>query len=343
MEQLPSGRTENREPIDFRGTFYGKYRVFAAFLLCGALVIAAFAVSAIYLNTPAGDALRERFNATFAGKPVEKNESTQPQDAEPEVLAGLPEGAKEIRTVDLSTQGSIVNETPYLPVASEFVPVGVTGSDALVLILHTHSTEAYLPETYDFLPGEVSDVTFSEDPARNVLAVGETLAAVLNEKGIPTIHCTVAHTGNGLKYSGAYARSAESIRQALEEYPGIRYVIDLHRDAVLTGDGAYVRSAGNADGERVAQVMAVVGTDCAGTEHPGWRENLSLALALTEKLEKKGTALSRPVTLKNSSYNQELSRYGLLLEIGTGADTVEEANRAARLVGEALAELIQAR
>ena len=56
-----------------------------------------------------------------------------------------------------------------------------------------------------------------------------------------------------------------------------------------------------------------------------------------------GEGLCRPVSLRNSSYNQELAKYALILEIGTAANSVEEAKRAAVLVGETLADLIYAR
>ena len=108
-------------------------------------------------------------------------------------------------------------------------------------------------------------------------------------------------------------------------------------------DGSFVRAIAERNGEDVAQVMAVIGTDCNGTVHERWQENLALALQLRERLNQSGAALCRPVSLRNASYNQEMARYSLLLEIGTAANSVKEAERAAAMVGEVLAELIYAR
>ena len=120
-------------------------------------------------------------------------------------------------------------------------------------------------------------------------------------------------------------------------------MIDLHRDAVTTSEGELVRAVAEYNGEPIAQVLSVIGTDCNGTSHENWSNNLALALQLREALNQKGASICRPVSLRNSSYNQELAKYSLLLEIGTAANSAEEAKRTAELVGETLADLLQGR
>jgi stage II sporulation protein P len=172
-----------------------------------------------------------------------------------------------------------------------------------------------------------------------MLALGRELADLLNGKGIPTLHCTVDHTGDGGSVQGAYERSAESVKGYLKQYPSIQLVIDLHRDAVLTSEGAYVRSAARGE-EQTAQVMAVVGSDANGTAC-NWEGNFALAMLLRQKLNQSCEGIARPVYLRRSSFNQELAPYSLLLEIGTGANTLEEAKRTVQRVGDALAEIIR--
>ncbi|MBQ8416959.1 MAG: stage II sporulation protein P, partial [Clostridia bacterium] len=210
--------------------------------------------------------------------------------------------------------------------------------DPLVLVLHTHASEGYLPEGTKYVEGNIGDATYSKDGSKTVLAVGKVLCDTLNQKGITAIHCTVMHDEEGLQ--GSYERSLHSIRFFLEHYPSIRYVIDLHRDAVINKDGEYLKSVGKVNGAEVAQVMAVVGSDGGGSECPNWEGNLALALQLGELLNRDGARIFRPLSLRNSTYNQELAPYSLLLEIGTGGNSPEEAKRAAVLVGEALARLI---
>jgi hypothetical protein len=44
--------------------------------------------------------------------------------------------------------------------------------------------------------------------------------------------------------------------------------------------------------------------------------------------------------LRSATYNQEMAPYAILLEIGTGANSIDEAIRAATLAGEAFAQVI---
>ena len=67
--------------------------------------------------------------------------------------------------------------------------------------------------------------------------------------------------------------------------------------------------------------MLVVGTDSAGASHPGWRKNLSFAVDAQYLLTKRLENLMRPICIKKSSYNQQLSPGALLIEVGTCANT----------------------
>lgn len=328
---------------------------FLAFLICGSILIAAFAMSSLWLGGNGEASLFDRLSAFFQNR--EPNE-TKPNGTDHGAVlppipnegeAELPDGAIPIRGMDLSAPDRGVdyfqNETAYLPNVSElrarpWETVTPDMQKPLVLILHTHATEAYLTETATCLPSPVGDAIYSEDAARGVIAVGDTLTETLNRSGIPTLHCRELH-GEAGTLRNSYACSAECVEEYLARYPSIQYVIDLHRDSILTSDGAYVRTEATANGERIAQVMAVVGTDGNGTEHPSWEKNLALALLLRDGLNGHCKGIGRPVSLRNASYNQELAPHALLLEIGSGANTVEEAKRAAVLVGEALARIIK--
>ena len=356
MERLPMREDlpAERVPIKWRTTFCGKYRVFAMFLICSAVLIAAFAISAVWMERGGREWLDGAIGGLDdTGTTPENLESEREEGTDapldPDLPVEIPAGATVITDMDLSAPSLgaayIHNETPYAPNVNALLEQGVSTNQTenvpVVLILHTHTSEAYLPEGTRYVEGNLGDVTYSRDETQNVLAVGEVLCNTLQQKGITAIHCTVMHDDPTL--SGSYLRAAETVNAYLQAYPTIEYVIDLHRDAVTTSDGAFVRAVTEYDGEPVAQVMAVVGSDCNGTRHERWRENLALALQLRAALQQKGEGLCRPVSLRNSSYNQELAEYALILEIGTAANTVEEAKRAAALVGEALANLIYGR
>lgn len=344
------------EKVLLEYSFGSKKRGFAAFLIACALLIAAFAITALWMegrgegifgaSKEDGDGISDATQAP-AGEDTSGTQASIPAEQPPSLL---PENATPIVSKDLSCfalgEGYLHNETDYIPSLNALMD-WKTGSYSentapRVLILHTHTSEGYLEEGSTYVVGSVGDATYCDSEEKNVLAVGAVLCQTLNENGVPAIHCKIAHDAQGL--SGAYERSAETVRAYLQEYPSIEYVIDLHRDSVMTSDGSLVRSECTVNEAATAQVMAVVGSNRNGTVYPnGWEGNLALALQLRASLNADGATLCRPVTLRTASFNQELSPYSLLLEIGTAANSPKEAKRAAVLVGEALAVLIQAR
>ena len=343
-----------QEKIKLEGTVNRKKRGFAAFLICCALLIAAFAVTELWKRSGGKD-----WFGSHEAPPKNDTSETPSQDGNDNIPqesfpsadpVPLPDGAIPIVSMDLSyaSYGKyyLINETNYVPdwdaLLMQEVGCETVGDAPLVLILHTHTSESYLPCGTQYVEGKLGDLTYSSDASSNMLSVGEVFCRTLNEKGIKAIHCPIVHDAPGL--SGSYERSAETVRRYLEQYPSIRYVIDLHRDSVTSADGSIVRSEGSCNGSSVAQVMAVVGTDENGTTFEnGWEGNLALALQLGEKLNENGNSVARPIYLRRSPFNQELAEYTLLLEIGTAANSPGEAKHAAELVGYALAELIYAR
>ena len=351
MEQKPiqNELPPSRQSVVLDGTFRGKYRVFAVFLICCALLVAAFAFSAVWMNkggeswfSGVGEETETEKNGTAAA-----GNGGSDQREETETPSPLPENSTPVISMDLAYlfrgTGYLHNDTRYSPDVEALLALKLkapTLSDRpLVLILHTHTSESYLPTGAAYITAPLGDLAYSREEKQNVLSVGETLCRALNEKGITALHCTVMHDDPTL--SGSYRRSEETVKRYLEEYPSIEYVIDLHRDAVMTSDGSVVRAVGYDErGEAVAQIMPVVGTDGNGTEFLNWEENLAFALQLREVLNEMGSALCRPVYLRNESFGQELAKHSLLLEIGTAANSIEEANRAALVLAEALARMI---
>jgi len=340
---------EASEKLSIEGHYRKKNKFFALFLISCAIFVAGFAITAVF----AENGMRWLQSDETTETVTEDAKETSVTDAEDEretsnlpLEEPMPEDAVPTTSIDLSyaDRGNyyLVNESIYLPridLLLEYDVHSVVSEDPMVLILHTHTSEGYTEKINGFLDADLGTVTYSDDERRNVIAVGKALCDSLNQNGISSIHCKTYHDAKGM--SGAYSRAADSIRFFLSHYPSIRYVIDLHRDAIMTVDGEYVRPVTVVDGEAVAQVMSVVGSSGGGKIHEGWQNNLALALQLREELNTGDAAICRPVTLRNSTYNQELAPYSLLLEIGTGANTVEEAKRAAAMVGAVLARLIR--
>ena len=205
-----------------------------------------------------------------------------------------------------------------------------------VLLYHTHATEAFSP--YD---GESYDNRYkwrSTDNNTNMVAVGAVMAEVLREYGIGVVHDTGQH--DYPSYDGSYANSYRSIKRYLEQYPTIRVVLDLHRDAIERDGGVIVKPTVEIGGEKYAQLMIVSNCDDGSGLLPNWRENLRFAGAFCSKLEQDYPGITRPILFSCRKYNQQLSTGALLLEFGSHANTLEEAKRTAEAAGRCLAALL---
>ena len=167
-----------------------------------------------------------------------------------------------------------------------------------------------------------------------MVRLGSELAALLEAQGIGVLHDTTVQ--DYPSYSGSYDRTAETISAYLAEYPSIRMVLDVHRDAFEAADGTLGGTA--TDGR--ARIMLVVGTDERGLTHPNWQGNLSFALKLETLLRRRAPGLSRGISLCAQRYNQNLTPLSLLAEFGAAGDTLEEALAAVPDFAAALAELL---
>ena len=207
-----------------------------------------------------------------------------------------------------------------------------------VLILHTHGSEAYTP-----VPG--TEIVWSGDYRTtdyryNVVRVGDEMAEVLGEAGISVLHDRTLY--DYPNYTGAYDRALAAIQKYLERYPSIRFVLDVHRDAIEDGQGNQYKAVSEVEGLGVsAQMSLVIGSDGSGLEHPGWLENLRLAAAVQQDILEQYPTLMRPVLLRNSRYNQHATTGSLLLEVGAAGNSPEEAVLAGRLFAERLAAVLK--
>jgi stage II sporulation protein P len=204
-----------------------------------------------------------------------------------------------------------------------------------VLIMHTHATEAF--ERYDSDVFDTRNNWRSTDNNINMAAVGAVFADVLESYGIGVIHDTTQH--DYPSYNGSYTRAARTIRGYLEEHPSLQIVLDLHRDA-MPRDDAIIKPVAMVNQKKTAQIMIISGSDDGTMNMPNWRDNLRLAAAFQNYMEAEGRDLTRPVYLCHRKYNMDLTPGSLLLEIGSNANTIEEAKLAAELAAHALAALI---
>ena len=216
----------------------------------------------------------------------------------------------------------------------------LTAEEPQILILHTHGSEAYTP-------GGGEEPVWSgdyrtTDSRYNVVKVGDEMAEVFGEAGISVLHDRTLY--DYPSYSGAYDRSLAAIQSYLVQYPSIRFILDLHRDAVADAQGTQYKVVSEIEGEGVAaQLTLVVGSDGSGLTHPAWMENLRLATALQNEVLAEYPTLMRPILLRNSRYNQHATTGSLLVEVGAAGNSPEEAALAGRLLAQQMVDLLQAK
>ncbi|MBQ8250055.1 MAG: stage II sporulation protein P [Clostridia bacterium] len=265
--------------------------------------------------------------------------------------SALPDGELALIPYDLtygSTSGevSISNTTVYTPdieaaLTNEY-PIktdldAYSAEEPLILIVHTHGTESYSPNgalsvTQGFLHR-------SSDTQANVVAVGKVMADMLNEAGIPTLHCETMHDLES--YTRSYNLAADTIQKYLAEYPSIQYVFDVHRDAIVRQNGDLIRPITVINGEITAQVMLLVGTNEQGADHPDWETNFTVAAQLQDRLVTNYERFARPINIRGASFNEQFTKGSLLIEIGSAANSLEEAKNAAKYLTYSIIDMIK--
>ena len=210
----------------------------------------------------------------------------------------------------------------------------LTAEEPAVLILHTHATESYTRQAGEDY--EESSAFRTLDEAYNMISVGDRLTELLEVGGLTVLHDRQLH--DYPSYNGSYSHARKSIEAYLEDYPSIRLVLDLHRDASGDNSNQMVTSA-TVEGEPSAQIMLVVGTDASGLSHPDWEENLSLALKLHRQMERINPGICRYVNLRGQRFNQDMSHGALIVEVGAAGNSHAEALRATEVLAKGILNL----
>lgn len=329
------------------------------------------AALAAFIAVPAADAHDSSADALRQGASVRKDasENADAADASDGASSGAPgdgslsssgsEPETDSQTISLAAQelSKLSNETAYTvkldelfaeayPIEpltpesksekeenKEVVDVFSPSSAAFapqVLIVHTHGTEGYADSA--------ENAYRSQNIEQNVVAVGAAFADALGECGLSALHCETMFDADS--YIKAYTNSYAAVQNYLLQYPSIRYIIDLHRDAIPDAAGGYARLAADIEGTSYAQLMLVVGTDEAGARHPNWKNNLRTAAELQKSACASYPGLMRPINLRKASFNQQLSPGYLLLEVGSCGNRLDEACGAVRLFAKSFADAV---
>lgn len=213
-----------------------------------------------------------------------------------------------------------------------------TDGSPQVLIYHTHTTEAYMDKNNGFYYEDWESRT--TDNSKNVTQVGDQIAAQLTHAGIGVIHDTAVH--DNPSYNGSYKRSADTIQKHLSQYPSIQVTIDIHRDSLGSNESGKIKPTFLFNNRKGAQIMIIAGSDPDGTlEFPDWEYNLRFALRLQSTVETLFPGMTRPMFFTDSRYNMNKTHGSLLIEVGSDANSINEAKYSGELLGKALVDVLK--
>ena len=169
-------------------------------------------------------------------------------------------------------------------------------------IYSTHSAESYTPYS-----GQAS----VSGERGGVYVASSVVAEALAKKNIGTVVDDTIHDSPNWNLS--YKNSLQTASRLLNEYPSVRILIDMHRDAGLPKEKTTVEI----NGKKAAGIMLVVGSN-QRYEHPYWQENLAFAENIGEKMQD-----------------------SILVEMGATDNTIEEVEYSAAMLADVLAAVLE--
>ncbi len=221
-------------------------------------------------------------------------------------------------------------------VLSEPLELSIDKSKPAVLIFHSHTSEGY--ELIERSWYACDYTARSNDEKINIVRVGTEIADYLTKLGYTVIHDKTIHDDN---YSDSYPNSRKTVAKYLDKYPELQVVIDIHRDSITLDNGDKIKPLNTINGKKAAQLMIITGAEEGKVEDfPDWEHNLRFALQLQKKCETLFPGLMRPVLFSQRKYNMDMTHFSLLIEMGSEANTLEEACYSGRMLAAALASLM---
>lgn len=246
-----------------------------------------------------------------------------------EKYIGLDEGGQVRNETDVSN-GVLLEESREMP---EFKIE--LNDEPQVLIMHTHTTESFEPFEREYFDSSFNYRT--TDSSKNVVMIGDKITEQLENAGIGVIHDTTIH--DYPSYNGSYERSAETVKNILKEYPSIKVVLDIHRDAIGTND-SIMQPVVEVNGKDAAPVMIISGCDDGTMDMPDYMKNFRFASLLQQQMSSDYNGFTRPILFDYRKYNQDLTTGSLLIEVGTHGNTLEQVEYSGELLGKSLAKAL---
>ena len=201
-------------------------------------------------------------------------------------------------------------------------------SDYLVYVYNTHQTEEYAPNS--FLEQQINPT---------VMMASYIIEDVFNKNGYKTLveerKIKDILNQNNWKYYRSYDANRIYLNDSKEKNPTLKYFIDVHRDSLPKE-----KTTVNINGKSFAKTIFLL-----GMENPNYQENLDFITKINNKMNEKYPNLSKGIYKKSGSgvngvYNQDNSKYTMLVEIGGVDNTTDEVLNSTLAFTECFLEVI---
>ena len=198
----------------------------------------------------------------------------------------------------------------------------------IVYLYNTHQTEEYSKTTL---------AEYSVNP--NVSIVDYIMEDIFKKNGINSLveerSITEVRKLNNWNYAGCYKASRVLMEDAKKNNDSLKYFIDIHRDS-LSHDKTTITIGEN----NYARIIFLI-----GLENPNYEDNLKFSEYINSKIDEKYPGLSKGIYKKggpgvNGVYNQDFSKYTILIEVGGEESTTTEVMNTTVAISEILKEVI---
>ena len=201
--------------------------------------------------------------------------------------------------------------------------------EPIIYIYNSHQTEEYMPTSfveYSVRPTVEMNNYILEEKFEN-----EGFTTYVEEERIKEIL-----NKNNWNYAGSYLASRTLLEKRKQEYPSLKYFIDVHRDSLPKS-----RTTVTINEKDYATILFIV-----GLENKNYQENLSFTEKINNKLNEKYPNLSKGIYKKegegvNGVYNQDFSPRTILVEMGGPENSIEEVLNTSLAFSDCFLEVIK--
>lgn len=201
--------------------------------------------------------------------------------------------------------------------------------EPIIYIYNSHQTEEYMPT--NFVEYSVRPTVEMNNYILEEKFEKEGFTTYVEEERIKEIL-----NKNNWNYAGSYLASRTLLEKRKQEYPSLKYFIDVHRDSLPKS-----RTTVTINKKDYATILFIV-----GLENKNYQENLSFTEKINNKLNEKYPNLSKGIYKKegegvNGVYNQDFSPRTILVEMGGPENSIEEVLNTSLAFSDCFLEVIK--